>query len=140
MTSSPPEGSPEQGELESFLDSFITAWNRHDGAQMAAHWVEEGDLLNTRGHHAQGKAAVQQLLSSEHAGPMLNTHTSMKLVSLRTLSPGMVLGDARMTVEGVRMADGQTRPVPMQVAFVAVRPPEGWRYLAVRPYAFTGGF
>jgi hypothetical protein len=102
--------------------------------------VPEGDLLNTRGHHARGRAEVEQLLASEHSGPLRNTHTKMVLVSLRTLAPAMVLGDARMTVEGVRMADGQTRPVPMQVAFVAVQHPEGWRYLAVRPYAFIGGF
>jgi uncharacterized protein (TIGR02246 family) len=132
--------SLERRELESFLDGFSAAWGRHDGAELAAHWVEEGDLLNTRGHHAQGRAAVQELLASEHAGPLRDTHTAMKLVSLRTLAPGMVLADARMTVEGVRMADGQTRPVPMQVAFVAVKRPEGWRYLSVRPYAFTGGF
>jgi uncharacterized protein (TIGR02246 family) len=132
--------SPERRELESFLDSFIAAWNRHDAAAMAAYWVEEGDLLNTRGHHAQGRAAVQQLLASEHAGPMRSTHTEMKLVGTRTLAPGLVLADARMVVEGVRMADGQTKPIPMHVAFVATKRPEGWRYVAVRPYAFLGGF
>jgi uncharacterized protein (TIGR02246 family) len=134
------EGTAERRELDAFIDSFMAAWNRHDAAGMGAHWVEEGDLLNTRGHHAQGRAAVEELLGSEHAGPMRDTHTAMTLTSLRTLAPGMVLADARMTVEGVRSPDGKTRPVPMQVAFVAVRRPEGWRYLAVRPYAFVGGF
>ncbi|WP_224368949.1 YybH family protein [Hyalangium versicolor] len=140
MTAGGEEGGPERRELDAFVEGFIAAWNRHDAAAMATHWVEDGDLLNTRGHHARGRAAVEQLLASEHAGPMLSTHTEMKVVSTRTLAPGLVLADARMTVEGVRMADGQTRPIPMQVAFVATRRPEGWRYVAVRPYAFTGGF
>jgi hypothetical protein len=30
--------------------------------------------------------------------------------------------------------------VPMHVAFVATKRPEGWRYVAVRPYAFLGDF
>jgi uncharacterized protein (TIGR02246 family) len=140
VTAGSAELGPERAELQAFIDHFIAAWNRHDAEQMAEHWVPEGDLLNTRGHHAQGREAVRQLLASEHSGPMLHTHTSMALVSTRTLGPGLVLGDARMTVEGVRMADGQSRAVPMQVAFVAVRRAEGWRYLAVRPYAFLGGF
>jgi uncharacterized protein (TIGR02246 family) len=140
VTPDPEEPSPERRELEAFLDSFITAWNRHDAQAMAAYWVPEGDLLNTRGHHARGQAEVEKLLASEHAGSLRDTHTKMSLVHVRALAPGMVLGDARMTVEGVLMANGQRRPVPMQVAFVAVRRPEGWRYLAVRPYAFTGGF
>ena len=139
MTSASSE-SPERRELESFLDSFISAWNRHDAAAMAEHWVEEGDLLNTRGHHAQGRAAVRELLASEHGGPLKSTHTEMKLVATRTLAPGLVLGDARMVVEGVRMADGQTKPIPMHVAFVVTKRAEGWRYVAVRPYAFLGGF
>jgi uncharacterized protein (TIGR02246 family) len=140
VTAGSTQVAAEHAELQAFLDHFIAAWNRHDAAQMAEHFVPEGDLLNTRGHHAQGRDAVRQLLASEHSGPMLSTHTSMALVSARPLGPDMVLGDARMTVEGVRMADGQSRAVPMHVAFVAVRRAEGWRYLAVRPYAFLGGF
>ncbi len=140
MTEGSGAGEPERRELDAFVERFIAEWNRHDAAGMAAYWVEEGDLLNTRGHHARGRAAVEQLLATEHSGPMRDTHTRMTIIHTRTLAPGTVLADARMTVEGVRMADGQTRAVPMHVAFVVVRRPEGWRYLAVRPYAFMGGF
>ncbi|MFL5350874.1 MAG: SgcJ/EcaC family oxidoreductase, partial [Hyalangium sp.] len=98
MTPSPAEETGERRELEAFLDSFIAAWNRHDAAAMATHWVPEGDLLNTRGHHARGRAEVEHLLASEHSGPLRDTHTKMVLMSLRALTPGMVFADARMTV------------------------------------------
>jgi hypothetical protein len=69
---------------------------------------------------------VEALLASEHAGPMQDTRAVMALTSVRTLTPELVLADARMTVEGIRPADGKTLPpMPMQ---------------AVRPYAFLGGF
>jgi uncharacterized protein (TIGR02246 family) len=132
----------ERGELQDFLDRFVQAWNRHDVRALAEAFLPAGDLLNTRGIFASGRAEVERLLAEEFATTMRDTHATLALTHLRLLAPDTVHADAEMCVEGVRKPDGTTSsPVRMHVAFVARKDAQGqWGYLAVRPYVVLSGF
>jgi uncharacterized protein (TIGR02246 family) len=133
--------SAEHQAFQELIESFVSAWNGHDMRALAAVWCEDGDLLNTRGHLAMGRAAVQRMLSEEHAGPMRDSVAQMALTGLRSLGPRVELVDAQMTLSHVRAPDGRMlAPLPLHVTIVARREPEGWRYLSARPYAFLSGF
>lgn len=133
--------SLERAALQQFVRDFISAWNRHDADAMASAFAPNGELLNTRGRLAVGRAAVQRLLSEEHATSMRASSAQMGLTRLRYLTATTVHADAQMTVAGVRAPDGRALPpVQMHVTFVARKLPEGWRYLVVRPYTFVSGF
>jgi uncharacterized protein (TIGR02246 family) len=132
----------EQATLRAFVRSFLAAWNRHDAQAMASCWMAEGDLLNTRGHFALGREAIEQMLAEEHSTSMRHSRAEMVLTRIRFLPGRIVHADARMTLTGVSTPDGRALPpLRLNVAFIAMRMRlEGWRYVLVRPYSFLTGF
>jgi uncharacterized protein (TIGR02246 family) len=128
-------------EVRAFFRAYVEAWNRHDAREMAAFWTPTGDLLNTRGHLASGREAVEAMLRQEHAGPLGRSRARMTLTHVRGLRT-CLHADLDQTLEGVRGPDGRERPpLRLHVSCVLrhVRG-EGWRYVLVRPYAFLTSF
>lgn len=118
--------------LAALLERFITSWNVHDADAMAACWVEEGDLLNTRGVLACGRGAVRDLLAEEHRTNLAGTLARMRLVSFRILPGDHAHVDAWMEVDSMKAGERVTR-TNMRVSLVAREEVGGWRYVRVRP-------
>ncbi len=122
-----------------FIETFIACWNRHDASAMAGFWTDRGDLWNTRGTLASGRAAIAALLAEEHKGPLAGSFATMALRRVRFLTADFAHVDAEMTLTGLRDPQGRPVELPLHVAFVARRLPEGWAYVSVRPYKFLTG-
>jgi uncharacterized protein (TIGR02246 family) len=130
------DASAAREGIQELLERFTQAWNRHDAAALAATFVPTGDLLNSQGLMALGRAEVEGLLGREFEKAMRETRIATSLTHLRFLTPDIALADADQVVEGLRKPDGTVLPqVRMHVAFVAREEAPGrWGFSSVRPY------
>jgi uncharacterized protein (TIGR02246 family) len=129
--------SADETAINELTAKFVAAWNHHDTAAMAATWAEDADLINPAGRVAKGRAAIQQLLTDEHATAMKGT--TFKLVSheTRMLNPTTALVDWTIVITGMRGPDGNAMPPNNLHVFVVFAKHDGkWLVEATRPYAF----
>lgn len=132
----------EQVALERFIGRYTDAWNRNDAAALAATFQPSGDLLNTRGHMAVGRAEVERLMGEQFASTMRGSRATLRLTHLRFLSPDTVHADSDLLVEGAHKPDGTVLPaLRMHVSWLARKDAQGqWGFLTVRPYVLVSSF
>ncbi|MFZ5470225.1 MAG: YybH family protein [Myxococcota bacterium] len=129
----------EMEAIKATTAEFIKAHNRHDAAAMAAHWVEDGTFIHPDGKMAKGRAAIERLLSEEHASPMMKDCTATAEVKdLRLVRPDLAFVDLEMRVRGMKRPDGS--PLPEQISHVSLlaeKKAGKWLVLDARPYYFV---
>ncbi len=133
-------GSRQQdiAAIERRLGDFVAAWNRHEPAQMASVWHDDGDLINPWGRIAKGREQVQALFRDEHSGPMKTCTYHMTTTSLRLVSGDVAVVDSESTLTGMRDAAGKELPPYKPHIVLVLNKRDGeWRILCARPYAFT---
>lgn len=136
--SSAPSRAQDTRTIERRLGEFVTAWNKHDPAQMVAMWHDDGDLINPWGRIAKGRDQVQDLFRDEHTGPMKMCSHQMAIASVRLAADDVAIVDADCTLTGLRDPDGKELPVfKPHVVFVMSKKDGDWKILSARPYAFT---
>lgn len=127
----------EKQQIQSRIDEFTAAWNRHDAEQMSAIWAEDGDLINPSGRHAQSRAEVKKLLADEHASVMKQSKHEMKVASVRMVGD-VALVDMDSTVTGMRNPEGGADLPPLKLhIFAVMKQQDGkWMILSARPYSY----
>ncbi len=136
----PLTGSAQQeiATIERRLGDFLAAWNRHEPAQMASVWHDDGDLIDPWGRIAKGRQQVQALFRDEQAGPMKTSTHQIAISSVRLVSSDLALVDGEGTVTGVRDSSGKELPPFKPHVFMVVAKRDGeWKILSARPYAFS---
>ncbi len=124
--------------MEQSLADFAAAWNRHDPANMAACWAQDGDLINPFGRVAKGQDQVEQLFRDEQQGPMKTCSFQMRVSAVRLASNDIAMADADCTLTGIRSPDGKEQPVFKPHIFFVMSKKEGdWKILSARPYAYS---
>ena len=133
-------GSRQQdiAAIERRLGDFTTAWNRHEPAQMASVWHDDGDLINPWGRVAKGREQVLALFREEHSGPMKTCNYQMTTTSLRLVSGDVAIVDCESTLTGMRDQSGKELPPYKPHILLLLSKKDGeWRVLCGRPYAFS---
>ncbi|HEY8666400.1 MAG TPA: SgcJ/EcaC family oxidoreductase [Tepidisphaeraceae bacterium] len=133
-----PAQENDRRAIEQRIQDFAAAWNRHDPAQMALLWAEDGDLINPWGRVAKGRGQVQQVFRDEHQGMMKSCSHQMNIQSVRMIGDDTALVDGECTLSGARGADGKEIPTFKPHVFFVMNKKDGeWHAAAVRPYSFA---
>lgn len=140
FASQPLTGSAEQeiAIIERRVGDFVAAWNRHEPAQMASVWHDDGDLIDPFGRIAKGRQQVQALFRDDQSGVMKTSTNQIAIASVRLLSSDLAVVDGQSTLTGMRDPAGRELPPFTPHVFMVVCKREGdWRILCARPYIFS---
>ena len=81
----------KEAEIESVIESYVTAFNARDVEKLAAHWCSEGVYTSrTSGEQVAGREAITKEFASmfgDDAGPKLAVTTE----SIEFISPNVAL-------------------------------------------------
>lgn len=121
-------------DLDETVNRFCDAWNRHDAAELAALWREDGELNHPWGFHAVGREAIRALLEQEHAASMSDSRMSIVRITARE-DDRHAIADIDAVLTGVRAPNG--RPYELQPTLCAMFVREGseWRIRTMTPVA-----
>ena len=72
-------------EIDSMLESLISAWNSRDLEAYVSHWVDDPDFVNVLGVHHQTRDALLQELRFLHSGLLAGTQIRNQGHTVRSL-------------------------------------------------------
>jgi uncharacterized protein (TIGR02246 family) len=120
---------------------FVTAWNKHDAAAMAAIFADEGDMISDDGQRHEGREAVKAVLAAWHGaeGPMRASTVKVLDEPVRFVTDEVAVSDATVSVSGVKGEGEATMTVPLHVTNVWKKTDGKWMLFASRPFMKHSG-
>ena len=98
-------------EIHRIIDAHATGWNRGDAKTVAHLWHEDGDIRNSDEGVIKSRAAIQARYEKMFAGWAKGTvHSHPGAVTIRFLSPDVVVADGFYQVDGIKGTDGKQQP------------------------------
>lgn len=140
FASQPLSGSAKQeiASIERRLGDFVSAWNRHEPAQMASVWHDDGDLIDPFGRSVKGHDQVQAFFRADQQGMMKTSNYQLTISNVRLITGDLAALDSESTITGMREPSGKELPPFKHHVFFVVSKHDGeWKILCARPYAFT---
>ena len=121
--------------LSELCRGFVAAWNAHDAAALARHWIAGGDILSAANEKAQGRADIEAMFAPDFAegGALARSTYRAKVSSVRALRDDLALVDWSTTVQGVEGPQGVQAPSSCSVASICELHNGKWRLVSVRP-------
>jgi uncharacterized protein (TIGR02246 family) len=133
----PAMATDAKAAIEESDRDFVAAWNAHDAKRMAAHFEEDGNLINPFGRVAQGRAAVEKLFTDEQTTVFKASTFTINSDSIRMLTPSLALVDWEVTITGMVDSAGKTMPpLPNHVTVVMRESGGHWHVVAGRPVVY----
>jgi len=122
-------------------NAFVTAWNKHDTAGMAAVFSEDGDMISDDGQRHEGRDAVRAALAAWHGdeGPMRASTLKVLDEPVRFVTQEVAVSDATVTVSGVKGEGDATVNVGLHVTNVWKKIDGRWMLFASRPFVKPSG-
>jgi uncharacterized protein (TIGR02246 family) len=106
-TAAPPG---EEAVIRELQTEQANAWNRHDAADYARLFTEDGDVVNVLGWWWRGRAQIEAKLSNAFAFVFHESRLTITETSVRFLSPTIAIAHVRWTMEGARPPPGGPEP------------------------------
>ena len=132
-----PAHRQETHSVDRVIGRFVTAWNKHDPAQMASIWAEDGDLITPWGQLARGRDQVLELFAQDQRGMMKSSTHQLTIASVRWAADDVVIVDADCTLTGILGPDGrELAAFKPHVLFVLGKSKGEWSVLSARPYEY----
>lgn len=132
-----PEKGGEEAQIRARSQEFVAAWNRHDPKAMAALWIRDGDLINPFGQVANGREAVEKLLTNEHSTFMKGTTFTIANMKARMIKPDVAMVDWDVEISGMHGSDGSPMaPLKVHINQVMVKQGGQWWTAAARPVSY----
>ena len=94
-------------EITAGLESMFKAWNRGDLEAYTNFWREDADLVNVRGKHLQGRAAILAELRTLHAFRFKGTRIIDLDHTTRLLSPDIAIIRVNWEMQGTNLGPGE---------------------------------
>jgi uncharacterized protein (TIGR02246 family) len=89
---SEPSGSAaDEAAIRDVMARGADAFNRHDAAAAAAVYMDDADLVNVRGDHLTGKAAIERGLGTAFATRYKDARMKRGDITIRFLRPDVAL-------------------------------------------------
>lgn len=117
--------------------AFAAAWNKHDAKAMAATWAKDGDLVNPSGRVAKGRAAIEQLITSEHAAEFKSSTYTPGPMSIRFIEPDIAITESDTAITGIMNPDGTSAPTShVHILRIVERKDGKWLTVTARPVVY----
>jgi uncharacterized protein (TIGR02246 family) len=97
-------------KIRALYDGFEAAWNRHDVKALVANWTIDGDHIEPDGREANGRDAVEELLTKEHASVFKETTLDLNIDDVWFVTANVALVDGGYKVSGARDLQGNEIP------------------------------
>ena len=120
-------------EITAGLESMFKAWNRGDLEAYTNFWREDADLVNVRGKHLQGRAAILAELRTLHAFRFKGTRIIDLDHTTRLLSPDIAIIRVNWEMQGTNLVPGEDpsgRTRHGIFTHIAQRMENGWQLIA----------
>ncbi len=129
-----------EAEIQDLVSSFAAAWNRHDAKALAAHFTEDGDLINPTGREANGRQEIEALFADEHSRNFAASRMNQSVKRIRVLSPDIVVATSRCEMGGVRRPGTDELCGMNAIATFVLRNTGGnWKIVSARPMVPVAG-
>jgi uncharacterized protein (TIGR02246 family) len=115
------------------------AWNKGDAIALAAHWAEDGTVVNPMGEITVGRAEIEKNMAAEFAGPMKGTKHKLTVTRIYWLKPDVAVVDGEVEVTPVSSPNGNVMP-PWKANFTAIFAKDRggkWVLSHLRSYTFV---
>jgi len=122
-------------EYQKLMDSFTAAYNKGDGAGVAAHYVEKAVRVGPDGSVQSSRAAIQETYSQYLAGPFKGAKIALTASEMRELTP-----DVRVVVGTFDITGASVGPLSGKYVNTLVREGGQWKIAAtaaLRPVTAT---
>jgi uncharacterized protein (TIGR02246 family) len=96
--------------IRALYKSFSETWNRHDAKALAEMWTLDGDHVEPDGHHADGRDAIEDLLTKQHKSVFKTTQLALAIADVWFITENVALVDGTYSVSGIVAPDGQAVP------------------------------
>ena len=133
-----PAAAPSKDEeaVRAMVQSFSDGWNLRDPARVAAHWADDGTLVNPYGDVAKGPAEIKEMFAGDPKVTAPDASAKIELSYLRMLKPDLALVDIDVDAAETH------RPVfePGRANHwtgIAIRKGTKWQFLEIRVYQFA---
>jgi uncharacterized protein (TIGR02246 family) len=131
--------SATQTSVESTINEFSQAWNRHDAKALASLFAPDGDLINPGGRPASGKAELDEFFAQEHSGYLKDSHMDAKIRRVRQLRPDVAIVTVDMAMTGMQSPGSDELSTGDIIAtFVLENQGGAWRIVTARPMRPAG--
>src|SRR5438477_13051863 len=98
----------DEDAIRKVQDDFVAAWGKPDaGKNLAAMFAEDGDLVNPIGQEADGRAAVEKLLTNEQTTVFKGSTLTLTPGKPRMVKPDVAICEGSYEVAGAHMPDGK---------------------------------
>lgn len=103
------QGKPEDvAAIHRLIDGHALGWNKGDAVIVARLWHEDGDIRSGEKEIVKGRDAIQARYEKMFAGwAKGTTHSHPGSVTIRFLTPEVVVADGFYEVQGIKGADGK---------------------------------
>lgn len=101
-------GTPEDiAAIHRLIDGHAIGWNKADAAMIARLWHEDGDIRSGDHTIVKGREAIQARYEKMFDGWAKGTsHSHPGTVTIRFLSPDVVVADGLYEIEGIKAPPG----------------------------------
>jgi uncharacterized protein (TIGR02246 family) len=123
---------PSMRSPEETVAKFCEAWNRHAPADLAAMWMEHGELNHPWGVRRVGRDAILGALAEEHAGAMAESALAVRRIAVQCTSDKAFV-DIDAVLTGVRAPNGRPYDLPHSISAMFVRSGDDWRIATMTP-------
>ena len=127
----------DEAAVRGLYEQLMKGWNRGSGAEFAAVFAEDGDLVAFDGTHFEGRQEIATFHQELFDKWLKGTRLVGRVKSVRFLGPNVAL----MHAVGSTVMRGKTEPSPERdsiLKLMAVREGDQWRLAALG--STTSGF
>lgn len=122
----------EEPKIQKQVDTFVTAWNRHDPQAMSHVYSEDADLINPGGRIAKSRSEIEALFRDEHTGPLKDSRFSMATQGVRFLTADTAIGTYTFEASGAIDPAGNTTTLRGYVTNLYRKHGDTWQVVVCR--------
>lgn len=100
----------KESAIRELYNEFMAAWNRHDAGELAKMWALDGDHVEPDGRHADGRDAILDLLTKQHASVFKKTQLTLGIQDVWFVTEHVALVDGSYEIAGIVAPDGKELP------------------------------